>query len=75
MHIYRTNHFPCNVDVHLQDKVKEAKAAKEAEAQAREERLARLRALVAPEVEADPLRLLLPTGEVRGAVRSKLIQP
>jgi hypothetical protein len=47
-----------------QDKVKEAKAAKEAEAAAREERLARLRALVAPEVEADPMRLLLPTGEI-----------
>ncbi len=46
----------------VQDKVKEARAAREAEEEAREQRLARLRALVAPEVEADPMRVLLPTG-------------
>ncbi|KAJ9520391.1 hypothetical protein QJQ45_000142 [Haematococcus lacustris] len=44
-----------------EEKAREAKEAQEREAQAREERLARLRALVAPDVAADPARLLLPT--------------
>ncbi|EFJ39597.1 hypothetical protein VOLCADRAFT_100783 [Volvox carteri f. nagariensis] len=44
-----------------QEQAKERQAVAEAEALAREVRLARLRALVAPEVESDPERLLAPT--------------
>ncbi len=53
------------------DKAKEAKEAAESEARARAERLDRLRALVAPDVQADPMRVLLPT-EASSAVDDKV---